>query len=77
MPLSTRGWLHGELHRQARDLLPGTGRQAAQVAYRLGFSDPACFNRFFTRREGVPPGRFRRRAARSMGVASDSFAACP
>jgi AraC family transcriptional activator of pobA len=62
MPLSTRGWLHGELHRQARDLLPGTGRQAAQVAYRLGFSDPACFNRFFTRREGgaarsVPPSR--------------------
>ncbi|WP_334062972.1 hypothetical protein [Limimaricola cinnabarinus] len=33
------------------------GLQAAQVAYRLGFSDPACFNRFFTRMGEVPPSR--------------------
>lgn len=74
---SPRAYLHGELHRQARDLLLGTGLQVAQVAYRLGFPDPAYFNRFFTRMEGVPPSRFRRRATRTTTVSDDSFAAWP
>ncbi|MCP1169951.1 helix-turn-helix domain-containing protein, partial [Limimaricola sp. ASW11-118] len=74
---SPRAYLHGELHRQACDLLLGTGLQVAQIGYRLGFSDPAYFNRFFTRMEGVPPSRFRRGATRSKAVGSGSFAAWP
>ncbi|TDL81090.1 helix-turn-helix domain-containing protein [Palleronia sediminis] len=75
--LSPRAYLHGELHRQACDLLLGTGLQVRQVAYRLGFSDPAYFNRFFTRMEGTPPSRFRRNAARARSATDGSFAAWP
>ncbi len=31
----------------------------AEIALSLGFSDPAYFNRFFTRGVGLPPGKFR------------------
>jgi AraC family transcriptional activator of pobA len=75
--LSPRAYLHRELHRAARELLAGSGLQVAQVAFQLGFPDPAYFNRFFARMEGVSPGRFRRRIrARGHGP-DESFAAWP
>ncbi|MCA0994482.1 helix-turn-helix domain-containing protein [Alloyangia pacifica] len=69
-------WLHEALHREAAELLTNSGLQVAQVGFRLGFSDPAYFNRFFKRMEGVPPSRFRRRAAR-RSAPSTSYAAWP
>lgn len=41
-----------------RELLQPTVRIKA-VAASVGFTDPAAFNRWFTRRSGVPPRRFR------------------
>jgi AraC family transcriptional regulator, transcriptional activator of pobA len=37
-----------------------------QVAYYLGFEDPAYFSRFFTRRMGLSPRAFRRADARTF-----------
>jgi AraC family transcriptional activator of pobA len=39
----------------------------AEVAYSLGFEDPAYFSRFFTRQTGVSPRTF---VARSSAEAS-------
>lgn len=61
---SPQQWLHDALHREAVELLTNSGLQVSQVGFRLGFSDPAYFNRFFTRMEGTPPSRFRRRTAK-------------
>ena len=38
-----------------------TGLTIAEIAYDLGFVDPAYFTRFFAREAGEPPGEFRRR----------------
>lgn len=46
--------------REARRLLIYTNLTAAEVAYDLGFSDPAHFSRVFTNGTGVAPGIFRR-----------------
>lgn len=35
-----------------------------QLAFILGFKDPGYFNRFFARRMGLPPGRYRREIAK-------------
>ncbi|WP_375691548.1 helix-turn-helix domain-containing protein [Pseudooceanicola sp. LIPI14-2-Ac024] len=69
-------WLHEALHREATELLSHSSLQVAQVAFRLGFSDPAYFNRFFKRMEGVPPSRYRRRT-RPRAAEAPSFAAWP
>ncbi|MCA0940575.1 helix-turn-helix transcriptional regulator [Yangia mangrovi] len=73
---SPQTWLHEALHREAAELLTNSGLQVAQVGFRLGFSDPAYFNRFFKRMEGVPPSRFRRRMAKRSAPAT-SYAAWP
>ncbi|MBE9635650.1 helix-turn-helix domain-containing protein [Salipiger pacificus] len=73
---SPQGWLHEALHREAAELLTNSGLQVAQVGFRLGFSDPAYFNRFFKRMEGVPPSRFRRRVMKRSAPAT-SYAAWP
>lgn len=44
----------------ARRALLFSERSAAQVAAHLGFRDPSYFTRFFRRRTGVTPARFRR-----------------
>jgi len=44
---------------EARRLLAHSDLPAAQVAFRLGFDDPAYFTRFFRREAGVPPTAFR------------------
>ncbi|ATF19694.1 helix-turn-helix domain-containing protein [Phaeobacter gallaeciensis] len=46
--------------REARRLLIYTTLSAAQIAYELGYADPAHFSRVFARCTGLPPRRFRR-----------------
>ena len=50
-----------------RDLL-FTHLPVKAVAFALGFSDPAYFNRFFRRQTGLPPQRWRRRERAAMAA---------
>ncbi|MEP3048919.1 MAG: helix-turn-helix domain-containing protein [Roseibium sp.] len=75
--LSPRAYLHRELMREARELLEVSALQVAQIAFRLGFSDPAYFNRFFTRYVGENPGKYRQKVRRQKSTAPDSFASWP
>lgn len=75
--LSPQQFLHRELMNEARGLLLHSGLQVTEIAYRLGFQDPAYFNRFFSRLEGMAPARFRRAARDRLPRETDSFAAWP
>lgn len=50
--------------REARRMLIYTNLTAAEIAYDLGFADPAHFSRVFTRGTGIAPRDFRRRIER-------------
>jgi AraC family transcriptional activator of pobA len=75
--LSPRAYLHRLLLRDAMELLANTGMPVSQVAFRLGFVDPAYFTRFFKRETGQNPGAFRRSHRRSDTTEPQSFAAWP
>jgi AraC-like DNA-binding protein len=47
---------------EAKRLLAHSDLTAAQIAFGLGFEDPAYFARFFRREAGLPPTAFRARA---------------
>ncbi|MEX0303360.1 MAG: helix-turn-helix domain-containing protein [Leisingera sp.] len=51
--------------REARRLLIYTNLTAAQIAYELGFTDPAHFSRIFAKGTGMPPRKFRQQLAQS------------
>ncbi|MFV3128955.1 helix-turn-helix domain-containing protein [Niveispirillum sp. KHB5.9] len=55
--------LHERLLAEAKRSLLYSDLGVAEVAFELGFGDPAYFNRFFTSRVGCSPGRFRQGAA--------------
>lgn len=55
--------IHERLMRDATRELLYTAKTASEIAYGLGFADPAYFCRFFKRRAGVSPGRYRSRSA--------------
>ncbi|RII39365.1 helix-turn-helix domain-containing protein [Pseudooceanicola sediminis] len=71
--LPPQAYLHRLLIREAMELLANTGMPVSQVAFRLGFVDPAYFTRFFKRETGQNPGAFRR----SEDAPPQSFAAWP
>ena len=50
---------------EAKRNLTYTNMTVAQIAYYLGFTDPAYFSRFFSKLAGESPAAFRRRAAAS------------
>lgn len=75
--LSPQAYIHREILADARDLLLNSSLQVAEIAFRLGFQDPGYFNRFFTRHEGVSPGRFRRNAPLTGKATAQSYAAWP
>ncbi|MBN9672049.1 helix-turn-helix transcriptional regulator [Roseibium aggregatum] len=74
---SPQGYLHQLLMREAAELLANTGMPVGQVAFRLGFSDPPYFTRFFNRMSGVSPAQFRKRAKARRAAGDDSYAAWP
>ncbi len=73
---SPQAYLHEALLREALQLLENSGLSVAQIGFRLGFSDPAYFNRFFTRAQGMSPGRYRRKMA-NRTERPTSFSAWP
>jgi len=50
---------------EAKALLAESDASIARVAALVGYDDPAYFSRFFTRRVGVTPHKFRRQQARA------------
>ncbi len=63
-----RQLLHERVLLEARRALTYTDLTIAQTAYRLGFSDPGYFSRFFSTHTGESPQTFRLRTARPQGA---------
>jgi AraC-like DNA-binding protein len=58
--------------------LQGTDAPVEQIAFALGFHDPAYFSRFCRKYLGVPPGRYRRDSRTHTGRSgASSYAAWP
>lgn len=51
--------VHERLLQEAKRLLVFTGVSVNQIAYQLGFKDPAYFSRIFTRQVGKAPSEYR------------------
>ncbi|GAA3855832.1 AraC family transcriptional regulator [Celeribacter arenosi] len=75
--LSPQAYLHRLLIRDAMELLANTGMPVSQVAFRLGFVDPAYFTRFFKRETGQNPGAYRKSYRKKEDAQAQSFAAWP
>lgn len=58
---SVQALIAGRLLEAARRDLVFTPTPVQGIAYSLGFSDPAYFNRFFRKLAGMTPGRYRER----------------
>jgi AraC family transcriptional activator of pobA len=58
--VSASGVINERVIREARRLLTYTNLTIAEIAYELGYTDPAYFTRVFTRTTGVAPRRFRK-----------------
>ncbi len=69
--------IHKKMIAEAKVLLTSTNQQVAEVAFTLGFNDPAYFSRFFQRHIGMTPARFRRDKRRPESEDAESFAAWP
>lgn len=55
--------INDRMLREARRMLIYTNLTAAQIAYDLGFSDPAHFSRVFAKGTGTPPKLFRQKVS--------------
>jgi AraC family transcriptional activator of pobA len=51
--------VHARLLLEAKRQLLYTSEPVSEIAYALGFDDPAYFTRFFSQRTGVSPRVFR------------------
>ena len=69
--------VHDRLVAEARLRLRQNATRIEQVAYSLGFRDPAYFNRFFRRLTGMSPGAYRRSIRGSPPKEQTSFEAWP
>jgi len=69
--------VHERLIAEARVRLRDTAQTIEQIAYGLGFRDPAYFSRFFSRRVGMSPGAYRKAVRVAPPQAPTSFAAWP
>jgi AraC-like DNA-binding protein len=69
--------IHARLIKEARLRLERSAVPIEKVAARLGFADPAYFNRFFKKQLGVSPGVYRRSALEQRRNEHETFAAWP
>jgi AraC family transcriptional activator of pobA len=69
--------VHERLIAEARVRLRDTAQTVEQIAYGLGFRDPAYFSRFFSRRVGMSPGGYRKASRIAPPQAPTSFSAWP
>lgn len=51
--------VHGRVLFEAKRQLLHTSKPVSEIAYALGFGDPAYFTRFFSRRAGMSPSAYR------------------
>ncbi|QND54615.1 helix-turn-helix domain-containing protein (plasmid) [Phyllobacterium sp. 628] len=65
---STNGLIAGRLIDQAKRDLVFTSASVKQVAYDLGFADPAYFTRFFTKETGRTPRQYRSEQSARLAV---------
>jgi AraC family transcriptional regulator, transcriptional activator of pobA len=56
--------VHARMLLEAKRQLRHTSMSVSEIAYALGFDDPAYFTRFFSQRTGISPRTFRSRPAR-------------
>lgn len=66
--------VHERVLLEAKRSLIYTAMTISEIAYALGFSDPAYFSRFFTKRAGLPPTEFRMRRITAMNKTPASSA---
>ena len=57
--------VHTRVLLEAKRELVYTSAAVSEIAYALGFDDPAYFTRFFSKRTGMAPRTFRARGPRS------------
>ena len=69
--------VHERLIAEARVRLRDTAQTVEQIAYGLGFRDPAYFSRFFSRCVGMSPGAYRKAARLAPPPPPTAFAAWP
>lgn len=69
--------VHRRLLEDAESLLERSALQVSEIADALGFRDAGYFNRFFTRRKGISPGRYRQRVLMQRADRDGSYAAWP
>jgi AraC family transcriptional regulator, transcriptional activator of pobA len=58
--------IHERILLEAKRLLIQSGQGISEIAYALGFEDPAYFCRFFKKGTALTPGEFKRRHARPL-----------
>ena len=68
--MSVQGLIARRVLEAARRDLVFTPTPVQKIAYSLGFSDPAYFNRFFRRMTGTTPGAFRMAERRKLAIAA-------
>lgn len=52
--------IHEYVIQEAKKYLVGTSHSIAEIAFFLGFKDPAHFSKFFKKKEKIAPGSFRK-----------------
>ena len=60
--------VHARILLEAKRQLRYTSASVSEIAYALGFEDPAYFTRFFSQRTGLSPRAFRSSAARLVSI---------
>jgi AraC family transcriptional activator of pobA len=69
--------VHARILLEAKRQLRYTSASVSEIAYALGFDDPAYFTRFFSQRTGVSPRAFRSSAAQLASVDHGNDSSAP
>ena len=64
---SPKDYVSDVVNRRACELLLSTASRSKVIAHELGFGDEYHFNRFFSKHNGMPPGRYRQQFQSGAG----------